>query len=121
MGHQCHRCRALNHHRRRKWLEIKILAEPSYQHLLLTAEKKFRRGVESGEPPALFWTEPRLPASKRVRTVDMRRPNAWAAAKLRYLSLVSTTSLPVTYAMEGLPSPAISQGRGEEDSPGSRS
>ena len=30
----------------------------SYQHLLLTAEKKFWRCVESGEPPALFGVEP---------------------------------------------------------------
>ena len=33
-----------------KWVEIKISADPLYQHLLLTAEKKFWRCVESGEP-----------------------------------------------------------------------
>jgi predicted phage-related endonuclease len=37
-----------------KWAEIKISADPLYQHLLLTAEKKFWRCVESGEPPRLF-------------------------------------------------------------------
>jgi predicted phage-related endonuclease len=41
-----------------KWVEIKIAADPLYQHLLLTAEKKFWRSVESGEPPVLFGIEP---------------------------------------------------------------
>ena len=34
-----------------KWVEITIHADPLYQHLLLTAEKKFWRCVESGEEP----------------------------------------------------------------------
>src|SRR5262245_17779646 len=37
-----------------KWVEIAICADPLYQHLLLTAEKKFWRCVESGVPPRLF-------------------------------------------------------------------
>src|ERR1700730_2921866 len=37
-----------------KWVEIQIAADPLYQHLLLTAEKKFWRCVEGGEPPSLF-------------------------------------------------------------------
>ena len=41
-----------------KWVEIKISADLLYQHLLLTAEKKFWRCVESGEPPRLFGVEP---------------------------------------------------------------
>src|ERR1044072_144449 len=41
-----------------KWVEIKIHADPLYQHLLLTAEKKFWRCVLSGEPPRLFGVEP---------------------------------------------------------------
>src|SRR5438067_13590279 len=40
-----------------KWVEIKISADSLYQHLLLTAEKKFWRCVESGEPPRLFGAE----------------------------------------------------------------
>jgi predicted phage-related endonuclease len=32
-----------------KWVEITIPADPLYQHLLLTAEKKFWRCVETGE------------------------------------------------------------------------
>jgi predicted phage-related endonuclease len=35
-----------------KWVEISISADPLYQHLLMTAEKKFWRCVESGEPLA---------------------------------------------------------------------
>ena len=34
-----------------KWVEISIAADPLYQHLLLTAEKKFWRCVSFGEPP----------------------------------------------------------------------
>ena len=40
-----------------KWVEIKIQGDPLYQHLLLTAEKKFWRCVENGEPPRLFGVE----------------------------------------------------------------
>src|SRR5256886_9435516 len=35
-----------------KWLEIKISADPLYQHLLLTAEKKFWRCVWNGKRAA---------------------------------------------------------------------
>src|SRR5882724_7007725 len=41
-----------------KWVEISISADPLYQHLLLTAEKKFWRCVSFGEPPRLFGVEP---------------------------------------------------------------
>ena len=44
-----------------KWVEITIAADSLYQHLLLTAEKKFWRCVESGEPPRLFGIETSLP------------------------------------------------------------
>jgi predicted phage-related endonuclease len=61
-----------------KWVEIKISADPLYQHLLLTAEKKFWRCVESGEPPRLFGVEPPRARIEAVRTVDMSSSNAWA-------------------------------------------
>ena len=35
-----------------KWVEITAHADPLYQHLIITAERKFWRCVESGEPPA---------------------------------------------------------------------
>ena len=61
-----------------KWVEITISADPLYQHLLLTAEKKFWRCVESGEPPRLFGVEPPRPRIEAVRIVDMSTSNAWA-------------------------------------------
>ena len=61
-----------------KWVEIKIHADPLYQHLIVTAERKFWRCVESGEPPALFGVEPPKPRVAAVRIVDMSSSNAWA-------------------------------------------
>jgi hypothetical protein len=37
-----------------KWVEISVAADPLYQHLLLTAEKKFWRCVQFGDWPHLF-------------------------------------------------------------------
>ena len=61
-----------------KWVEIAITADPLYQHLLLTAEKKFWRCVENGEPPRLFGVEPPRPRIAAVRIVDMSSSNTWA-------------------------------------------
>jgi hypothetical protein len=61
-----------------KWVEMTIPADPLYQHLLLTAERKFWRCVQSGEPPRLFGIEPPRPRIEAVRTVDMSGSNAWA-------------------------------------------
>ena len=61
-----------------KWVEIAIPADPLYQHLLLTAEKKFWRCVESGEPPRLFGVDPPRPRVAAVGIVDMSASNAWA-------------------------------------------
>src|SRR5438874_1996479 len=61
-----------------KWVEMTIPADPLYQHLLLTAERKFWRCVETGEPPRLFGVEPPRPRIEAVRTVDMSGSNAWA-------------------------------------------
>ena len=61
-----------------KWVEMTIPADPLYQHLLLTAEKKFWRCVESGETPHLFGIEPPRPRVEAVRTIDMSGSNAWA-------------------------------------------
>jgi predicted phage-related endonuclease len=61
-----------------KWVEIKISADSLYQHLLLTAEKKFWRCVESGNPPCLFGVDSPRPRIEAVRIVDMSSSNAWA-------------------------------------------
>jgi predicted phage-related endonuclease len=61
-----------------KWVEIKTHADPLYQHLIVTAERKFWRCVESGEPPALFGAEPPKPRIEAIRVVDMTSSNAWA-------------------------------------------
>ena len=61
-----------------KWAEITIPADSLYQHLLLTAEKKFWRCVEIGEPARLFGLEPPRPRIEAVRIVDMSSSNAWA-------------------------------------------
>src|SRR6476646_8928257 len=61
-----------------RWVEMTIPADPLYQHLLLTAEKKFWRCVETGEPPHLFGVEPPRPRIEAVRIVDMTSSNSWA-------------------------------------------
>ena len=68
-----------------KWVEIVVPADSLYQHLLFTAEKKFWRCVESGEPPRLFGIETPPPRIEAVRVVDMSSSNAWTefAAQFR--------------------------------------
>jgi predicted phage-related endonuclease len=61
-----------------KWVEIKTHADPLYQHLIVTAERKFWRCVESGERPALFGIDPPRPRIAAVRVVDMNSSNTWA-------------------------------------------
>jgi hypothetical protein len=61
-----------------KWVEITTHADPLYQHLILTAERKFWRCVESGEQPRLFGVEPPKPRIQAVRVVDMGGSDAWA-------------------------------------------
>jgi predicted phage-related endonuclease len=54
-----------------KWVEIKVQADPLYQHLVITAERRFWRCVESGEPPLLFGIEPPKLRIEAVRIVDL--------------------------------------------------
>jgi predicted phage-related endonuclease len=67
-----------------KWVEFTIHADPLYQHLLLTAEKKFWRCVMSGEEPRLFGVEPPRPRLEAVRIVDMSASNSWAEFAAAY-------------------------------------
>lgn len=68
-----------------KWIEIAVHADPLYQHLLLTAEKKFWRCVQSGEPPVLFGSEAPRPRLAAVKVVDMTSSNLWAECAASYL------------------------------------
>ena len=61
-----------------KWVEITTQADPLYQHLIVTAEKRFWRCVENGEAPRLFGAEPLRPRVDAIRIVDMSSSNAWA-------------------------------------------
>ena len=68
-----------------KWVEIEVHADPLYQHLLLTAEKKFWRCVQSGEPPTLFNIEAPRPRLEAIKIVDMSGSNLWANLAAAYL------------------------------------
>jgi len=61
-----------------KWVEIAVHADPLYQHLIVTAERKFWRCVENGETPTVFGVEPPRPRIEAIRIVDMSASNAWA-------------------------------------------
>jgi predicted phage-related endonuclease len=61
-----------------KWVEIALSADPLYQHLLITAERKFWRCVETGDPPRVLGIELPRPRLAAVRVVDMSTSNAWA-------------------------------------------
>lgn len=60
-----------------KWVELSVPADSLYQHLLLTAEKKFWRCVETGEPPRPYLAEPPRVRIAAVRIVDMTSSNSW--------------------------------------------
>src|SRR6266446_5038241 len=61
-----------------KWVEITIPMDPLYLSVLVSAEKKFWRCVQSGEAPHLINAEPPRPRLEVVRIVDMSSSNSWA-------------------------------------------
>jgi predicted phage-related endonuclease len=61
-----------------KWVEITIPMDPLYLSVLVSAEKKFWRCVQSGEMPHLSNAEPPRPRIEAVRIVDMSASNSWA-------------------------------------------
>jgi predicted phage-related endonuclease len=61
-----------------KWVEITVPIDPLYLSVLVSAEKKFWRCVQSGELPHLINTEPPRPRIEAVRIVDMSSSNSWA-------------------------------------------
>ena len=69
-----------------KWVEITTHADPLYQHLIVTAERKFWRCVECGEAPALFGVEPPKPRIAAVRIVERPMPGQNSPAPLLELT-----------------------------------
>jgi predicted phage-related endonuclease len=61
-----------------KWVEITIPLDPLYLSVLVSAEKKFWRCVQSGETPHLINAEPPRPRIEAIRIVDMSASNSWA-------------------------------------------
>ena len=59
-----------------KWVEITIPMDPIYLSVLVSAEKKFWRCVQSGEPPHLVNAEPPRPRIEAIRIVDMSSSNS---------------------------------------------
>jgi predicted phage-related endonuclease len=60
-----------------KWVEISIPLDPLYLTVLVSAEKKFWRCVQSGEAPHLINAEPPRPRIEAIRIVDMSCSNSW--------------------------------------------
>jgi predicted phage-related endonuclease len=61
-----------------KWVEVAIAMDPLYLSILVSAEKKFWRCVQSGEPPHLINAPPPRPRINAIRVVDMSSSNSWA-------------------------------------------
>jgi predicted phage-related endonuclease len=61
-----------------KWVEITVPMDPLYLSVLVSAEKKFWRCVQSGETPHLINAEPPRPRIEAIRIVDMSSSNSWA-------------------------------------------
>jgi YqaJ-like viral recombinase domain len=70
-----------------KWVEITMPMDPLYLSVLVSAEKKFWRCVQSGEPPHLINAEPPRPRIEAIRIVDMSSSNSW----VEFAALFRTT------------------------------
>jgi predicted phage-related endonuclease len=61
-----------------KWVEISLPMDPLYLTVLVSAEKKFWRCVQSGEVPHLINAEAPRPRIEAIRIIDMSSSNSWA-------------------------------------------
>jgi hypothetical protein len=69
-----------------KWVEVTAFADSLYQHLIVTAERKFWRCVESGETPRLLGIERPKPRIEAIPIVDKSASNArpnWSTRRSR--------------------------------------
>ena len=90
-----------------KWVEIAIPMDPLYLSVLVSAEKKFWRCVQSGEPPHLINAETPRPRIEAIRIVDMSSLNSWAEFAALFRStrsaFLSTTSAPRASSRHSFP------------------
>jgi predicted phage-related endonuclease len=61
-----------------KWVEISVSMDPLYLSILVSAEKKFWRCVQSGEVPHLIMADSPRARIEAIRIVDMSSSNSWA-------------------------------------------
>jgi predicted phage-related endonuclease len=61
-----------------KWVEIAVPMDPLYLSVLVAAEKKFWRCVQTGETPHLINVQAPRPRIAAIRIVDMSASNSWA-------------------------------------------
>ena len=61
-----------------KWVELSIPMDPLYLTVLVSAEKKFWRCVQSGDTPHPINAEPPRPRIEAIRIVDMSASNSWS-------------------------------------------
>jgi predicted phage-related endonuclease len=61
-----------------KWVEIAVPMDPLYLSVLVSAEKRFWRCVQSGEVPHLINCEAPRPRIEAIRIIDMSSSNSWA-------------------------------------------
>ena len=64
-----------------KWVEITIPMDPLYLSVLVQAEKKFWRCVQSGEVPHLINAEAPRPRIEAIRIVDMSSSNSGRSSR----------------------------------------
>jgi predicted phage-related endonuclease len=61
-----------------KWVEVTVPVDPLYLSVLVSAEKKFWRCVQTGETPRLVNVEAPRVRIEAVRVVDMSSSNSWS-------------------------------------------
>src|SRR5262245_45687903 len=73
-----------------KWVEVTIPMDPLYLSVLVAAEKKFWRCVQSGETPHLILVQPPRPRIEAIRIVDMSSSNSWVEFAALFRSCAGT-------------------------------